>query len=312
MLEGIRLNAYSGDVVKEEPTSPPADVVVNSEIKIKNQDGSYTIVHPITKESNIMVEGGGSISDKINASTKLTTDVPNTVTVGGLVAGETYTDVSIADMLFKLTHPYVDPTISIRVTPNGGTYELGSTVASVNISATGQRKAEKLQKVRILKDGAPVQEKVATDVDTGNLTVEFIDNDIIANTSYRADVYDGVKTIGSSTVSFSFVNPAYIGNMAADVTVDNVTSDQIKALAKKVQGPGNLTQSFTVDNGKMCLVTPPGWSIKAIIDPNNFDITSSFSSKEVDVVCLDGTTKKYTIYLSALTTQTNFVVKFNR
>lgn len=287
-----------------------SDTIVDGDIKIKQEDGSHIVFHPNTKESNIITEEGIPLKEKIDKAVKITTDVPNTITVGGLLAGETYDNLPLSELLFKLTHPYVQPEIQFSCSPNGGVYEIGQTVGTVNINATGVRKADMIQRVRILRDNQPIETVDNSTQEPGNIKATTTVSNITTNTSFKADVYDGKNTKTSGTSSFTFVNPAYIGTMAGDVVTP--TSDQIKAMSKKVQTPGNLTQSFTVEAGKMCLACPPGWTVKQIIDPNNFNITASFTTQTVKVMCLDGEERDYTVYLSALTTQTNFVVKFNR
>lgn len=296
--------------MNQEFTPYVPNTIVDGDIKIKQEDGSYIIVHPNTKEGNIITEEGIPLKEKIDKAVKITTEVPNTVTVGGLLAGETYDDLPLSELLFKLTHPYVQPDIQFSCSPNGGVYEIGQTVGSVNINATGVRKADMIQRVRILKDNQPIETVDNSTQDPGNIQASASVTDISTNTSFKADVYDGKNTRTSGTTSFTFVNPAYIGTLPG--SVETPTSDQIKGMSKKVQTPDNLSQSFTVEAGKMCLACPPGWTVNQIIDPNNFNITASFSTQTVKVMCLDGTERDYTVYLSALTTQTNFVVKFNR
>ena len=86
----------------------------------------------------------------------------------------------------------------------------------------------------------------------------------------------------------------------------------ISGLTKKVMSPANVNNSFTLTDSRMCIATPPGWTIKSIIDPNGFDITSSFSSQTVEVTCLDGSVISYTFYISDVTSQSGFTVKFNK
>ena len=61
----------------------------------------------------------------------------------------------------------------------------------------------------------------------------------------------------------------------------------------------------------MVVATPPNWEIRKILDPNSFDVTSSFKKHIVSVTGLDGTAQNYNVYVSEPTTQTNFAMKFN-
>ena len=61
----------------------------------------------------------------------------------------------------------------------------------------------------------------------------------------------------------------------------------------------------------MCIAIPSGWTLKTIIDTNGFDITKSFTKSTINIYCLDGVTRPYTVYYSEPTSQNNFTVKFN-
>lgn len=293
-----------------------ADNTVNSVIRVKQADGTYVTILPETKVSNVKDESGRTmveilsedVAQKVHVH-NYSSDVPSTAAVGGIDKGFTTEGLAVEEMLFKLLHPYVKPTISYSCSPNGGTYEIGATVASVTVNATGNRQSDMIQTVKIYKNGAAVVTEEWNKA--GNCSATYTDSNITTNTTYKADVYDGKNTVTSATTSFNFVRPAYIGMMQSDISA-GITSDMITGMSKKVQSPANLSNSFTLTNARMCVATPPGWTIRTIIDPNGFDITASFSVSTVSVTCLDGSSVDYTVYVSDPTTQTNFTVKFNK
>ena len=82
-------------------------------------------------------------------------------------------------------------------------------------------------------------------------------------------------------------------------------------MTKKVVTRGSQSHTFNITNKRMCIAVPSEWVLKSIIDPNGFDITSSFSKTTISILCLDGTSRSYTIHYSETTSQNNFTVKFN-
>jgi hypothetical protein len=50
--------------------------------------------------------------------------------------------------------------------------------------------------------------------------------------------------------------------------------------------------------------------LKSIIDPNNFEIINDFTRSEVSITGLDGTTQTYYVYVSGISTVSDFKVDF--
>lgn len=286
----------------------------NTVIQQKQENGSFVKLYPVTKINNVKDDEGKNLGEVLdNKAQKVhdheyVSDIPATVEVGGIEKGFTTEGMTLEEIVFKLLHKYVAPGISFSSNPNGGTYEIGSTVSTVKLTATGKREANKIERIRFFKNNAVV-EAITNTSNTGNVTAEYNDSNITANTTYKADVYDGKTNVTSGTVTFNFVHPMYIGSLDADVSAP--TSDQIKTMTKRVVGKSNQEFTYTVDNKRFCIACPPGWTLKQILDPNAFDITGSFASMTIPVQCLDGSTQQYNVYLSAPTSQNNFKVKFN-
>lgn len=286
----------------------------NTVIQQKQEDGSFAKLYPVTKINNVKDDEGKNLGEVLDNKAqkvhdhKYVSDTPATVEVGGIEKGFTTEGMTLEEIVFRLLHKYVAPGISFSSNLNGGTYEIGSTVSTVKLTATGKREADKIERIRFFKNNMVVEEITNTS-NAGNVTVEYDDSNITANTTYMADVYDGKTNITSETVRFDFVHPMYIGSLDADVSAP--TSDQIKTMTKRVVGKSNQEFTYTVDNKRFCIACPPGWTLKQILDTNAFDITGSFASMTIPVQCLDGSTQQYNVYLSAPTSQNNFKVKFN-
>lgn len=95
------------------------------------------------------------------------------------------------------------------------------------------------------------------------------------------------------------VYPAYYG------IIDTATPDAstVKGLTKKVSSKTDLVVSGPIANKRACVATPPGWNITSVLDPNNFENVGSFPATTIDIVCLDGTTQTYNLYVGPVTEQ---------
>ena len=123
--------------------------------------------------------------------------------------------------------------------------------------------------------------------------------------TFSVYVSDDVNRINSNSINIKFINPIYIGSLS------EVNSTNIKAMTKKIVNVGSQSYTYTINNKKMCIAFPSGWTLRNIIDPNGFDITQSFTKETVNIYCLDGSNKPYTVYSSEFTSQSGFTVKFN-
>ena len=52
-------------------------------------------------------------------------------------------------------------------------------------------------------------------------------------------------------------------------------------------------------------------NLKSVIDPNNFDVTGTFTKQEVSITGLDGSAQVYNVYVNGASTVSNFNMKFN-
>ena len=196
-------------------------------------------------------------------------------------------------------HPYIykAPSISFSMNPSTTLYELGHIVSNLNLIVNVTKGKEPITEVGILQNGATIK----TSTSSFSHTLANINKD----TSFSAYVTDGIQRVNSNTLRISFINPIYIG------VLTNITEQEIKSMTKKIVNVSSQSYTYTLDTKRMCIAIPSGWNLKSIIDPNNFNITSSFASTNVNITCLDNTVRPYTVYYSDYTSQNNFLVKFN-
>lgn len=232
--------------------------------------------------------------------------------LGGISAGEDLNGLSVQALLTKLLYPYVAPNVSVSGTPNGGTYEKGNdqTITKVRVAVT--KKSEAITKVEIKDGGSSLGVKEGEEVKNGG-SFDFTVNVPVAsvNKQLRGYVTDASgKTYEASTGAFNFYYPYYYGVVDADKS--ELTESDIKAMSKVVEGKGNKSRSYTVNNQRMVIAYPKAHGVlKSIVDPNGFDNLAAFARAEINIVGLDETSQAYYVYVNGASTNTNFTMKFN-
>lgn len=274
-----------------EDTNVALFAVEDGYIKTNWQTGDL-----ITSERMNNIEDGISMALSKEANVTYISDKPSTVAIGGLPLGYTSDGISIVELIDNMLHPYKAPSISLSITPSNTLYELGATISSLTLKATITQGSNDITSLVFLKDGNPLPS-------TSNQTLT--QSNIRADVTYSAYVSDNINRINSNSINIKFINPIYIGSLS------EVNSTNIKAMTKKIVNVGSQSYTYTINNKKMCIAFPSGWTLKNIIDPNGFDITQSFTSETVNIYCLDGNSKPYTVYSSEFTSQSSFTVKFN-
>ena len=274
-----------------EDTNVALFAVEDGYIKTNWQTGDL-----ITSERMNNIEDGISMALSKEANVTYISDKPSTVAIGGLPLGYTSDGISIVELIDNMLHPYKAPSISLSITPSNTLYELGATISSLTLKATITQGSNDITSLIFLKDGSPLPS-------TSNPTLT--QSNIRNNVTYSAYVSDNINRINSNSINIKFINPIYIGSLS------EVNSTNIKAMTKKIVNVGSQSYTYTINNKKMCIAFPSGWTLRNIIDPNGFDITQSFIKETINIYCLDGNSKPYTVYSSEFTSQSSFTVKFN-
>lgn len=248
--------------------------------------------------------------DKLMQGTTYSNDIPTYVEHGGIEIGTTFQDKTVKEMFDMILYPYVAPTVSASVLSpsNGGTFEIGSTVNVTKIRVTATIKSNKLTKIQVVHGATNVAEK--TDGIGNGGTFDFTVNyPLTTNATFTAKVTDDTQSIVSkNTGTFTFVYPIYHGALNSDVAP---TEEQIKALTKHIESKGTKTYSFTTNNERFVFAYPKSYGALSIIyDQNNFNVTDTFTQYTVPIVCLDGKSIEYYVYVSERSTVTNFTNKF--
>ena len=274
-----------------EDTNVALFAVEDGYIKTNWQTGDL-----ITSERMNNIEDGISMALSKEANVTYISDKPSTVAIGGLPLGYTSDGISIVELIDNMLHPYKAPSISLSITPSNTLYELGATINSLTLKATITQGSNDITSLVFLKDGSPLPS-------TSNPTLT--QSNIRNNVTYSAYVSDNINRINSNSINIKFINPIYIGSLS------EVNSTNIKAMTKKIVNVSSQSYTYTINNKKMCIAFPSDWTLRNITDPNGFDITQSFTKETINIYCLDGNSKPYTVYSSEFTSQSSFTVKFN-
>ena len=231
---------------------------------------------------------------------KITREDTTTVKVGGLDAGSSVKDKSVADILESILFPYQKPEVSISINPAATIYEIGATVSSITFSITATKKSKDITSIKIY-DGTQLINTITDDVANGGTFSYTYSCNITTNTSLKVEVTDGTST-ASAVEGIVFTNRSYYGFVANDATVDDVA---VKALQNNsLKTTKALTYSgITCSFSKLVYAYPKSFgTLKSILDNNGFDYISSYECREVSIDSVD----YYVYVMKDATTVDNF------
>lgn len=249
------------------------------------------------------VQEGATAND-----TKYKNQTPSTVAVGGIPKGYVPPEngVEAIEMLDKLLHAYVAPTVTASMTPaNGGVVEMGTTQNVTGVTVNITMGSAAITKIEVLDDSeviATLTEGIKAGANPIALTKAL---SVTANKQLSVKVTDAEsKSVTAKTGSYNFVYPYYYGVLAAEAVP---TETLIKGANKVVQAKGNKVFNFTCTNQKMMFAYPKTYgNLSKILDANSFDVTGTFARSEITV---NGVA--YNVYVNDASTVSNFKMTFN-
>lgn len=258
-----------------------------------------------TAEKNKLagIAAGATVND-----TKYKAQTPSTVAVGGVPKGYVppTSGVEAIEMINKMLHAYVAPTVSAAMSPtNGGVVEVGTTQTVSAVTVNIAKGSADITKIEVF-DGSTSIGSLTSGIKEGANTITLASAlSVTANKQLSVTVTDADnKTVTAKTGTFTFVNPYYYGVIAAGTAP---TEALIKAATKSVQAKGNKSFTFTCNNQRMMYAYPKSYgALSKILDANSFDVTGTFARSEVTV---NGVA--YYVYVNDASTVTNFKMTFN-
>ena len=248
----------------------------------------------------------------VDAEDKFEIDMVTVNAHGGVAAGEDLNGLTTHEILKKILYPYVQPTVgNATASPNGGTYEKGTTKTITQVSISVTKKSEIITSVALYNGSTLIEEKTGDAVKNGG-TITFSGLSVVVPTNgnqLTVKVTDAKGTVQEKkTTAMTFVYPYYMGTCAAGTAIDETL---VESLTKKIESKGNKSNSFTVSDGHMVFAYPKAHGVlTSILDPNNFETIGNYTRSEVSVTGLDGTAQTYYVYVSGATTVSGFVVNF--
>lgn len=285
--------------------------------KIKDLIGTAPEAYDTFQELAEYIEAHKEVADALNeAITKKANaddilyknQAPSTVAVGGIPKGfvPPQTGVDAVEMINKMLHAYVAPSVTAAMVPkNGGTVEIGTTEQVTAVTVNITLGSASITKIEVL-DGSEVIGSLTDGIKGGANTVTITKPlTVNANKQLSVKVTDSDnKTVTAKTGAFNFVSPYYYGSIAAG---DTATEDIIKAATKSVTAKGNKTFTYTCNNQRMLFAYPRSYgNLGKILDANSFDVTGTFVKSEVTV---DGVA--YYAYVNDPSTVASFKMTFN-
>lgn len=278
--------------------------VVGSEIVIPES----TKVETSDINGNIKVDGEEvKVYDDI-----FVTDIKTVNALGGIAAGADLNGMSTHEILNTLLFPYVAFTLgSTSRSAAAATLENGATQTLNSASISITKKSKPITSVKLLNGSTVLGEKTGDEVAAGG-TITFSNLGITVsksnNPNLKFTVTDGQTSTDKSVGASTFVYPYYMGECAADATIDETL---IEGLTKKVESKGNKTVTHTCENGRMVIAYPKAHGVlKSILDPNNFETIGDYTRSEVSITGLDGTAQTYYVYASGAATVNGFKVQY--
>jgi hypothetical protein len=247
-----------------------------------------------------------------------TNAVATPTTIGGIVAGSTFSSQTMQQMWDALLYPYQVPTFTaFSVSGQATPIECGiamDTASKAFIWSTSN--PTNIQANTIAIYDVTALNSLATGLSNTGSTV--ISCSTITNyNSGDTQVYRISGTNSNSvamanlTVTYTWLAPFYYGVGAAALSVSD-----LQALTKSVVAKSGKIVSYSPSSQKIYFAYDASYGyLTKIQDPNGFDITSTFTVSTISFTNnspnYKGTTKNYYVYESnTLQTQTAFAITF--
>lgn len=298
------LKEISDYIASHKTVSDALDAAITNKVDKVAGKGLSTNDYTTAEKSKLAgIAAGATAND-----TAYKNQTPSTVAVGGVPKGfvPPASGVEAVEMINKMLHAYVAPTVSAAMSPaNGGVVEAGTaqTVNAVTVNITlGSASITKIE----VFDGSTSLGSLTSGIKAGANTVTLANAlSVTVNKQLSVTVTDSDnKTVTAKTGTFTFVSPYYYGAIAAGTAP---TEALIKAATKSVQAKGNKSFNFTCNNQRMMYAYPKSYgALSKILDANSFDVTSTFTRSEVTV---NGVA--YYAYVNDPSTVSAFKMTFN-
>lgn len=230
--------------------------------------------------------------------------------LGGIPAGTDLNGLTLKQVLYKILYEYQVPTLITGTDPVSGTYEKGlvsTQFASIDVSwytTNFNYPLALLNNVHVTKTGVGsiydaslglVATNASTYTDaTGITNWGGVNRTITYNVTIDDDQADQSQPAVGSSKSFTFYYRQFWGEVEGTLNPGDVSSGLITTLdSSRLAGETNLTGTFTYSSGPKIkylfaypdtIAAPDNFGLLSqIVDQNDFDITGSWDTGNVDV-----------------------------
>lgn len=211
-----------------------------------------------------------------------TNNTPVPSKIGGIEKGTVFSNKKISEVLDMLLYPYVEHTISARATPNGGTWEIGSTVELTNVYVTINLGSRPISHIEVYSNiGGLLGSLSGVYIGAGTTTVP-VTRSITSNETITVKVYDEKGTVKTATAAgYTFVSPYYYGVIGASDVIDSST---VTSLTKDIKIKSTKSYTYNMSKQRAVIAYPSSYGIlQKILDINSFDVTDTFDREVITI-----------------------------
>lgn len=239
----------------------------------------------------------GDVPDKT-----YTNENPVPIPVGGVEPGTTFDEVPYNEMFTNILYPYAKPYARLSLNPpTDGIREIGTQIPfPIELSGTVAFSKSDSLSIIFKREDEVIYTVENPQREPKTYTYGYTDmqNPIEDDTTFFLVASDGKNT---TTVSkkYEFEYPYFYGCL----NVGTPTEHLVLTLNKGVIKNGNIELPVTADDNYPCFAFPTSWGeVKAIKDPNSFNVTKSFNKDVLNLTMLDGKSISFNVF--TLKTQT--------
>ena len=211
---------------------------------------------------------------------------PATITLGGINAGDLIVDKTPGEVLYDIYHPYIAPTLNMKANVLFGLIKQGETISLTDLYLTSSGGSIKPftedSEIKIYINDTLLDEiyTISINEDTNeSCSIHFdTDKSITENTTIKVTSKTNGRLVSVSD-KFTFVNPVLYGTSDTNVLDDCISNASEFITTKK-----KLQFTFNTDFGYSFIMYDATWgNLSSIIDPNGFNITSSYNKSEITI-----------------------------
>ncbi len=195
-----------------------------------------------------------------------TNSFPSQVTVGGVTAGTTFSNVSVSEMFDMIFYPYLTPIVTMNVASL--VYEYGSSFTP-QLYWTLQARTEPILSATLSGAVSPILPGVSASTILNGTSSSLSITTTNPTASWSLSAYDGTSSV-TTTIIASRIFPFFYG-MTAAATMSGVTL--YTNLTKDVDGEGDKSYTYAGINQYMYFAYPISYgTVSEIYDQNLYQV----------------------------------------